>query len=451
MELKKDGLARLITSRFVGPLAVALAVMVLVVSEGGRLQLSSINDNRESSIDTQLAAGKLRRTLLMMESSKRGYMLTGRDVYLTPYREQIKPYEQALADVEKVAGTDIDQHDTLLKLAELARRKRSEMEEVLRRFDSGDRDGAYELMLTDLGREQMVQISALVDEVLREESGSYDAFSVQRDRVNLWSRAGIWLMVGLCIAGAAAMMRLARENEQERAIHLLQLHAERDRLDEEVARRTAEVEELARHMERVREDERARLARELHDELGGLLTAAKLDVARLRKRIQDPTGTKQQLLEHMGETLDAGIALKRRIIEDLRPSSLANLGLQRTLEIQCAEFAQRAELKVQAAVEDVRLPADHALAVYRLVQEALTNVAKYAKASQVRVVLQRVGGQVEVLIEDDGVGFDLYTSAAAGGHGLQGMRFRIRACGGDVQVRSAPGQGTTVRAMLGTT
>lgn len=450
MELKSDGLGRRITSRFVGPVAVALAVMVLVVSEAGFLRLSDINEDREASIDTQMAAGRLRRTLLVMESAKRGYMLTGRDSYLAPYREQIKPYESALAEVEKVAGTDADQHDTMLKLAELARRKRSEMEEVLRRFGAGDRDGAYELMLTDLGREQMAQISAIVDDVLRDESGSYDLFTRERERAMLWSRVGIWLLVGVCVSGAVALMRLARESEQERAIHLLQLHAERDRLDEEVARRTAEVEELARHMERVREDERARLARELHDELGGLLTAAKLDVARLRKRIQDPTGTKQQLLEHMGETLDAGIALKRRIIEDLRPSSLANLGLQRTLEIQCAEFAQRAELKVQAAVEDVRLPAEHALAVYRLVQEALTNVAKYAKASQVRVVLQRVGEQVEVLIEDDGVGFDLHASAAAGGHGLQGMRFRIRACGGDVQVRSAPGQGTTVRALLDT-
>ena len=108
-----------------------------------------------------------------------------------------------------------------------------------------------------------------------------------------------------------------------------------------MARRTAELTDLARHLQTVREDERGFLARELHDELGGLLTAAKLDVARLRKRLDTGQPEVAERIVHLGQTLDAGIALKRRIIEDLRPSSLANLGLQRALEILCEEFAQR--------------------------------------------------------------------------------------------------------------
>ncbi|MCB1997349.1 MAG: CHASE3 domain-containing protein [Burkholderiaceae bacterium] len=445
---RSEVLTQWLTSRVIGPLAVALAVMVLVVSEAGFSQLNGLSQAREASVETQLAAGRLRRALLFMESSKRGYMLTGRQDYLGPFVEQEKVFQETLDQVRKVAGTDTDQRVSLNLLVELAQRKHSEMTEVLRLWNAGERDAAIELTLTDLGREMMAQISAVTDTVIREESVFYDQTSRDRSRVFLWSRVGIWVLVALCISGALALMRLGRDQERERRVHLLQLHAERDRLDEEVTRRTAETVELARHMERVREDERARLARELHDELGGLLTAAKLDVARIRKRIQDDTGTKQQLLEHLGQSLDAGIALKRRIIEDLRPSSLSNLGLKRTLEIQCAEFGQRAELPVHLQVDEVALTSERSLAVYRFVQEALTNIAKYAQARSVRVVMQRVSEGVELRVEDDGVGFDVARVTGAGGHGLQGMRFRIRSCGGDVQIRSAPGQGTSVQALL---
>lgn len=436
------------SSRYVGPLAVALSVMVLVVSEISFWQMRDISNEREASLETQVAVGGLRRALLFMESAKRGYMLTGRHDYLTPYEEQERSFQAILQRAETVAQRDEGQRERVTRIVELARAKHSEMQEVLSRFNRGDREGAIDLTLTDLGREMMVQISDLVDEVIREENDYARRNSAERDRVFAMSRMAIWALVMLCVAGALALMRLGRSREHERQVYMLQLHAERDRLDEEVTRRTAETIELARHMERVREDERARLARELHDELGGLLTAAKLDVARIRKRIHDDTGTKQQLLAHLSQSLDEGISLKRRIIEDLRPSSLSNLGLQSTLQIQCAEFSQRAELPVDAQLEDVSLSPERSLAVYRLVQEALTNIAKYAQARRVRVVLRRMAEGVEVLVEDDGRGFDPNDDAASGGHGLKGMRFRIRACGGDVTLRSAPGHGTTVRAVL---
>lgn len=448
MRWNLDHMTKWVSGRFIGPIAVSLAVLVLVVSELGFYRQKGISVGREASVETQMTVGGLRQALLFMESAERGYMLTGRSDYLAPYLEQERKFQELLASAEQVATNDAHLRGKLSQLVELARQKHSEMRTVLERFEAGDREGAIELTLTDMGREMMVQISTLTDQIIREENHYYAQTSLDRDSVLRGSRAGIWVLVVVCVGGAMALMRLSRNREAERRIYMLQLHAERDRLDEEVGRRTAETIELARHMERVREDERARLARELHDELGGLLTAAKLDLARIRKRIHDDTGTKQQLVEHLGQSLDAGIALKRRIIEDLRPSSLSNLGLRRTLQIQCAEFSQRAELPVDAQVDEVTLSPERSLAVYRLVQEALTNVAKYAQASRVRVVLRRLDGQVEVLVEDDGKGFDIAATLASGGHGLQGMRFRIRSCGGDVSIRSSPGSGTSVRAVL---
>jgi signal transduction histidine kinase len=224
---------------------------------------------------------------------------------------------------------------------------------------------------------------------------------------------------------------------------------ERDRLEQEVAARTAQLKELAQHLQTIREDERSRLARELHDELGALLTAAKLDVARLKSRLgATASADAAERLQHLNDALNGGIALKRRIIEDLRPSSLNNLGLVAALEILLREFETRSELKVVGRLEPVHVSAAAQLTIYRLVQEALTNVVKYAKASEVVVTLQPSGdGGALVSVRDDGVGFDMGKPRLAS-HGLLGMRYRVEANGGSMRLESSPGQGTLIEATL---
>jgi len=223
--------------------------------------------------------------------------------------------------------------------------------------------------------------------------------------------------------------------------------AENDRLEIEVAQRTTQLTELTRHLVTAREDERHRLARNLHDDLGSLLTSAKLDAARIRSRLAGATPETLELLSHLIGTLNSGIALGRRIIEDLRPSSLTNLGLVSTLEILAREFADHSGVEVQCALEPVDLEANGELMVYRLVQEAITNITKYAQARHVWVTLRKTENQVEVSVRDDGVGFDP-TKQTDSKYGLIGMRFRVEAEGGTLQVVSSAGSGTTVRAIL---
>jgi signal transduction histidine kinase len=150
---------------------------------------------------------------------------------------------------------------------------------------------------------------------------------------------------------------------------------------------------------------------------------------------------------HLVKTLDDGIALKRRIIEDLRPSSLNNLGLKAALEILCAEFAERSELAVEASIDELPLGDAGRLTVYRLVQEALTNVAKYAGAKKVKVTVLARDSSAEIEVADDGVGFDP-AAASATAHGLAGMRFRVRSAQGELKIRSRPGHGTVICARL---
>lgn len=447
MILSPDTLTRWTSIRYLGPVTLALAALVLAVNEIGYYALERLVEQNAVILEAGRLSDQVRLTTLMMESAKRGYILTEREAYLRPYTEMSRQFEPLLARVQAMAQRHPEQREKLDALAEAARKKKSEMVEVLRRFQSGKRESAMDLTLTEIGRENMVRINEIADEIRTQETEAYNRVMQLRATVRIWSRNGITGLVLLCLAAVFAVLRLGRERESERARYLMELRAERDNLEVQVDRRTRELTDLAQNLLRVREVERGHLARELHDELGGLLTSAKLDLARVKKRVDGTEPEVAERIRHLSQTLDAGIAVKRRIIEDLRPSALDSLGLQRALEIQCGEFAQRSEIRVQTQIADLKLDPERALALYRVVQEALTNVAKYARAKEVRVTLQRVGERARLCVEDDGRGFDPKL-VREGSHGLAGMRFRLRSCGGDLVLRAAPGQGTTIEATL---
>lgn len=442
-----DPLRRLSLSRLAAPIAVSLAIIVVSINEIGYDRVSQSTRVRDEALEVRVAVDRLRVLVADAESAQRGYLLTNRVDYKEPYSLNLGELLAVIERVKALAVKRPSQRAPLEQLAAAAERKLGEMREVIRLAEAGQRDNALALVLTDIGREQMVVIDRLVAQVAAAEMAAFVAAGEQRDRAMLFGRIGITVLVLLCLAAVFRALKLTREREDERIERQFELQAERDKLEREVESRTHELTELATHLQSVREDERSHLARELHDELGGLLTAAKLDVARVRNRLGAAPPEVGERIAHLVKSLDAGIALKRRIIEDLRPSSLSNLGLNPALQILCAEFASRSEIQVDTQLEDVRLSPNRALSVYRLVQEALTNVAKYAKARRVEVSLRAVDGQAIVRVVDDGVGFDAVRTHGSG-HGLAGMRFRMRSAGGAMTLHSVPGQGTQIEATL---
>jgi signal transduction histidine kinase len=205
---------------------------------------------------------------------------------------------------------------------------------------------------------------------------------------------------------------------------------------------------FAAWLQRTREAERAALARELHDELGAILTAARLDVAWLAAQRACHESQIGERLAALQRVLAQGIALKRRIVEDLHPTVLTHLGLVPALEQLLASHRTRFRGRVSASLDPSVAPAgEPALALYRIVQESLTNIHKYARADFVRVSLRRVRGRIELSIDDDGVGFEP-AAVGPGHHGLAGMRHRMLAVGGQLDVAASPGLGTSIRAGL---
>ncbi len=218
-------------------------------------------------------------------------------------------------------------------------------------------------------------------------------------------------------------------------------------LNQQVKRRTEELTELNRHLQFSREEERNRLAVALHDELGALFTSAKFDVARLKSALSPLSPEIDARFTHFTQMLDKGIDRKRRMIEDLRPSSLSSLGLVPALKVLIGDFTRtNNRIKVQSELEDRYLPPAVQLTIYRLAQEALENVSAYAKADNVTVRLSTdAGGQVQICVTDDGVGFDA-TSERVSMLGLLGMYYRVEAEGGHFAVKSSHQCGTTLSA-----
>jgi len=440
-------LSRVRSSPFAFPLAAFAALAMFLISESSYQQATSTFDKLGEQDVARTTIQQLWRSLTDAETGQRGYLLTGRKEYLRPYDDGVKQAAQALATLDAYYAGEPFAAQLLKQAHQASANKLSELRETIALYEAGKEGAWLELMLSNIGEEQMDTVRKVSAALLKFETDRVTAGRASVTQTLLLNRIGVTAMTALSLLALFMYLRqtteLVRQREEQRRV----VQAERDQLEIEVMRRTAQLANLARHLQTVREDERMRLARELHDELGALLTAAKLDVARLKSRIGPLTPEVAERISHLNEALNNGIALKRRIIEDLRPSSLSNLGLVAALDILLTEWSARAEVPVERDLSPVRLRPSGELTVYRLVQEALTNISKYAKARHVTVRLGSQSGVVHISVHDDGVGFDTQQPSTSA-HGLLGMRYRLETENGRMVLESAPGRGTTIEAEL---
>ncbi len=206
------------------------------------------------------------------------------------------------------------------------------------------------------------------------------------------------------------------------------------------------LQALSRRLVEAQEAERRHIARELHDEAAQALTSLKLGLALVERQTADPDATRARLRQ-LKELADGIAESLHRLAADLRPASLDYAGLVPTLRNYTSVLAAEHGLEVQfeaVGIDGGRLPAEVESAVFRIVQEALANTIRHARATRVSVLLERRDGHLLAVVEDDGTGFDLRQAAASGRLGLIGMRERAEMLGGTLTVETAPGAGTTV-------
>ena len=248
------------------------------------------------------------------------------------------------------------------------------------------------------------------------------------------------------------------------------LHQAKNELEARVAERThalatalQQLRELAAWSEAVREEERTRIAREVHDELGSLLVALKMDVGWLDKRLSEqatlaapatPESVHDRMrakCQSMGRQIETAVVNVGRIITDLRPSVLDHQGLWSALEWQAQEFVQSAEQVLQwrmAVDERLELPEPMAMAVFRIFQEMLSNVGRHARSRNLDIDIALREGWLHLSVEDDGCGAAPEAFESPQAYGIMGMRERARHFGGAIEVDSQPGRGTCMRLSM---
>ena len=431
-------------------LGVAFIATLFIVAESGYKRIHEAGVTISAAEDRQALLTRYLRVMLDAESAQRGFLLTEDARYLRSFDPAIRALDPLLDSlVQKLHASGLDADAAKAQaLRNIAGQKVGEMRASLRLYGELDRDAALNLLNTDIGQKAMTdlrhELRALWDAEYDRLAAAREASARDLRTSRVLLGVASFLSVVLVVLIGALLGRDLRQRAQE-----AQALGERNReLDRTIQQRTAMLFHLSSSLQKVAEREKATLARELHDELGGLLVATKIDVSWLRKRVDDGSEGTKLRWERVLRCMDEGLALKRRVIESLRPTLLDNVGLEAALRWLVDETLRRAGITCEERYPQQmpELSPDARIAVFRAVQECLVNVVKHAKAKSVLLMATVEDDQLSVVVRDDGVGIDEGRIETPQSHGLLGMRHRIESLDGRLTIRAlGPNVGTECR------
>ena len=431
----------------------ALLVALWSTAEAGQARLRDAMAASAASQWRQTALQQLLTLVLEAESSQRGFLLMQDRRYLERFDPAITRIEAVLDQLEQsydrvpLQGIPAATDD----LRRLSAARQAVMSATLRLYGEGSLELALRIVRTDYGKKVMDELRQSVSSLMRAESRDAAVREREWRRDLMFNRTVLALASLINIFLVILAGTLLARRMRARARLAAALEDTNKRLDQQVAERTADLAELSSYLQRITEEEKASLARELHDELGGLLISAKMDVVALRRSVNKEEAGLKERWERILKALDVGVDFKRRVIENLRPTLLDNLGLLAALRWLMEDNCNRASLECKLDLpEDMpEVSAEAGIALFRIAQESLMNVLKHAGASQVRVLLRSKDGRLQLRIVDDGAGIPLERIDLPQSHGLKGMRHRVAALGGTLVIeRNEMGRGTVVEVSV---
>ncbi len=431
-------------------LMVVLLVTFLFVTGGGQARLQRATARLQVAASREHAIDDLDDALLRAQGSLRGYQLTDESRYLDQYRLAVADVDPRFAALRHAYAEVTPQPAEIGQLRELIDRRLGEFSAELALHDGAAPERSLAIVKSEGGVRTARELVGAIEELRQRESLEQVEAATHWEsslRLSRWfTAAGALLSVLLM----GVTTRLVYMDLRRRALQTARLRDQKSQLEREVGARTRELVELSTHLQSVAEREKESLARELHDELGGLLVGARMDVSWVERHIGDGQADMRQRLERVQQTLSAGVDLKRRIIEELRPTLLDNVGLFAALRWQLKETCGRAGIRCAEYFpdEEPQFTSPAAIALFRIAQESFMNIIKHARASLVEVALDLDEGAVVLRIVDDGVGIARDRFKATGAHGLAAMRHRVRALGGQFEVSGGPSGGTVVVARI---
>jgi signal transduction histidine kinase len=431
-------------------LLIAFLVGLFFLAAAGQSRLNAANERIHASQLRQQALIEFAALVTDAESSQRGYLLTGESSYLEPYNRAVAQVEIALNQVHEAYGEAEGGGSEFHKLRLLTGKKLGELEDSVALFKKRGVPPAVSVVGTDIGKRTMDEIVKIVSAMRVDEAAELGEATSQWQTDYKLSR---WIMVLGAVLNIGLVMlasQLVLADMRRRARQTTGLRDQKQDLEQQVDARTRELTALSTHLQGVSEQEKSALSRELHDELGGLLVAARMDLSWLQQRLSTSDPTIEQRFKRIHESLSAGVDLKRRVVEELRPTLLDNMGLFTALRWQFKETCRRTGLKCTETIPEIELKfsPDAAIGVFRIAQEALTNILKHADAKSADLAIAVHDDVFELKISDDGKGIPKERLQASISHGLASMRHRIAGLGGTWELSSPAGGGTIVKALI---
>ncbi|HEY4366517.1 MAG TPA: CHASE3 domain-containing protein [Steroidobacteraceae bacterium] len=434
--------------------SIALLVVnatLLVINTAGTMD-SNAQYARSYEIKRSLTA--FQAIITTAESGQRGYLLTGQTGYLEPFFRATRNWRIEMERLRNLTAEDPERQKDIVALETTTAAAVANLEQTIATTDQPGQQGQADVVGTDRATATMDRVRSIVERLLKEEDARIEAL---RAKVlhDVWLTVAVALFTTvMTVAVLIGLHKLLRRYVAARARAEDALRQANRRLNREVEDRTAELTELSQHLIRLSEEEKARIARELHDTLGSNLTAINMDLNWILKRLP-PQHEVRERLQRSLQMLTETVELKHGVIEGLRPSHLDNLGLAFAMRTHCREFTRRTGLPCDVQVEEDFDDLDPAvsIALYRIAQESLTNVTKHAQANNVHMELQRDAAGIRLRIFDDGVGIAEGSASKPKSHGLVGMRERMRQIGGVLTIggnAAQPGTnpGTIVEAFI---
>ena len=424
---------------------------LFVAAQSGQRRLEDASRRVELGAQRQRSLSELSELLRRAESSQRGYILVGSPDYLSPFQEASARLAETEARLDAAFATaPADLSADIAQVKRLSESKFTEMRATLELFRARGRAAAVALIRTDAGVRTMTQIEQLMGAIQAEDTREVLVAS-RSWRTSRWvslatTSTALAASMGLVLLLVRLGLRHMRSKERETEL-LAERQAELERL---VRQRTEELSELSTHLQSLAEKEKSALSRELHDELGGLLVAARMDLSWLEDHLKTDDAQVQDYFRRVHEALQSGVDVKRRVVENLRPSLLDNLGLFPALRWQVADACGRAGVKAieRYPRQELSLTGEASITVFRIVQEGLTNILKHARADTAEISIETHAGWLLITIRDDGVGLSPERLRAPRSHGLAAMRHRAASLGGTWQVRRPPAGGAEVEVRL---
>lgn len=431
-------------------LIIGFLALLFFLTGAGQERLQEASERLQDSASRELAIDELQTVIARSVAAQRGYLLTGEQRYLKSFDKVVADVEPRLERLRRAYQGSASALADVRTLHVLIGKRLVDLSMLVSIQQSQGTAAAVALVKTSVGADAGEAITDILEQMRSREAAEHAGAAAYWSRSSVLSR---WITIAgtifnMLLVGVAA--RLVYMDMRRRNAQTAELLDQKQKLEREAEERNRELVALSTHLQSVAEREKASLARELHDELGGLLVGARMDISWAEQHLAQDDPIMKQKLQRVQQSLSAGVDLKRRIIEELRPTLLDNVGLFAALRWQLKETCGSTGLNCIESypAEEPKLTSEAGIALFRIAQEAFTNILKHAVAKTVDITLSVDPDGIVMQISDDGVGIPAGRLTATGSHGLASMRHRVRALGGRLDVRSPASGGTVLLVQI---